>query len=223
MVFFIPVRSEYWISQTFDQHVARRIANGWPPGSYNGGVDYAIAEGTPVHATAPGKVVVKRQDKAGYGWHVRVEHEDGFLSIYAHLSRFAVEVGDQVQAGYVLGFSGNTGNSTGPHLHFEVRKNGLEFNPEPFLQPLGDPDGQTGSRPAEFPVLPKVQVRAGVTLRVRSGPGSTYPIVQAVKSTDGPLEVLELLEKSAGEAWLRIGFKQYVAEVFSGVRYVDWL
>lgn len=94
----------------------------------HGGIDYSCAEGTPVKACADGTVVWVDDDRdtnkttGGYGLYIRVWHPQlQLFTFYAHLSRQNVKQGDQVKKGQVIGLSGNTGNSTGPHLHFEIR------------------------------------------------------------------------------------------------------
>lgn len=99
------------------------------------GVDLAAATGTPVTAPSPG-VVVAAQWWGGYGLFVAIDHGKGMQTRYGHLSALAVAYGQQVNAGQVLGYVGSTGNSTGPHLHYEMRLNG---------QPL-DPLSATGGR-----------------------------------------------------------------------------
>jgi len=69
----------------------------------------------------------------GLGWHVIVDHGDGYTTTYAHLSSFAVGVGERVGQGQMVGRVGATGQSTGPHVHFEVRRNGAPLNPLNFL------------------------------------------------------------------------------------------
>jgi murein DD-endopeptidase MepM/ murein hydrolase activator NlpD len=89
---------------------------------YNG-VDYGASVGTQVRASAPGTVIVSRASgwNGGYGQYVVIDHPNGTQTLYAHLSRNAVWQGQKVVAGQVVGDVGNTGRSTGPHLHFEVR------------------------------------------------------------------------------------------------------
>jgi murein DD-endopeptidase MepM/ murein hydrolase activator NlpD len=89
------------------------------------GVDFGVPVGTPVRAAAAG--VIKMVDHPAnhpYGLHVRITHEDGYETIYAHLSRVNVFPGETVEAGEAIGKSGNTGNSTGPHLHFTLKQKG---------------------------------------------------------------------------------------------------
>lgn len=86
-------------------------------------VDFGAPVGTPVLASASGKVIVSKPQgyNGGYGHHVVIEHDNGTQTLYAHLSSVSVTVGDEVTKGEKIALSGNTGRSTGPHLHFEVR------------------------------------------------------------------------------------------------------
>jgi murein DD-endopeptidase MepM/ murein hydrolase activator NlpD len=106
-------------------------------GSIHKGVDIAMPEGTPVYAVAAGKVV-RSQTGSGersYGEYVEIQHSSEYTTLYAHLKTNSrrVRVGDTVTAGQQIGEVGSTGLSTGPHLHFEVRKNGVKINPESVL------------------------------------------------------------------------------------------
>jgi murein DD-endopeptidase MepM/ murein hydrolase activator NlpD len=94
----------------------------------HGGVDWAMPTGTPIRAWRDGTVRVA-QSMFGYGRLVILEHSDDYMTYYAHLSRFNVRVGQSVSAGEVIAWSGNTGNSTGPHLHFEVHHRGAHVDP----------------------------------------------------------------------------------------------
>jgi murein DD-endopeptidase MepM/ murein hydrolase activator NlpD len=99
--------------------------------SVHQGVDISAPEGTPVYAAAPGKV--KMEDElGGWGMLIILEHSEGFSTHYAHLDEFVVKEGDQVTKGQVIGRVGNTGQSTGPHLHYEVRKDGKHLNPADY-------------------------------------------------------------------------------------------
>lgn len=92
------------------------------------GVDLAAPQGTPVQATADG-VVTSAGWRGGYGILISLGHGSGVQTRYAHLSAIAVQPGTRVRAGQVIGYVGSTGNSTGPHLHYEVRVNGRAINP----------------------------------------------------------------------------------------------
>lgn len=96
------------------------------------GIDLAVPEGTQVAAAKTGKVSFAGWGN-GYGYRVVVDHLDGTQTTYNHLSDIGVKVGDTVRAGNTIALSGNTGNSTGPHLHFEVKKDGQYVDPELYF------------------------------------------------------------------------------------------
>ncbi len=96
---------------------------------YHYGIDIALPTGNPVVSAFKGKVRIIKYDPRGYGKYVVVRHDNGLETVYAHLSQISCEVNDEVNAGDQLGLSGNTGRSTGPHLHFETRYVGNAFNP----------------------------------------------------------------------------------------------
>lgn len=96
------------------------------------GIDFSAPTGTPVYATGNGKVVKASSDH-GYGRHIEIDHGFGYKTLYAHLSKYAVKKGKKVKRGDLIGYVGNTGASTGPHLHYEVLKNGRAVNPVNFF------------------------------------------------------------------------------------------
>jgi murein DD-endopeptidase MepM/ murein hydrolase activator NlpD len=103
-----------------------------PGHHFHSGVDLASVAGTPIYAVNGGLAVV--QDAiTGYGLHVIVVRDLQFETLYGHLEAVVVRSGDRVAAGQLIGFMGSTGNSTGPHLHLEVRLNGLPVDPLPFF------------------------------------------------------------------------------------------
>jgi len=106
-------------------------------GAMHSGLDFPGPMGTPILAAAPGRVVYVGQ-KSGYGNVVEVDHGQGILTRYAHLSGFTSKVGAQVAAGEQIAKMGSTGRSTGSHLHFEVRLNGVAVNPRRFLEAKAD-------------------------------------------------------------------------------------
>ncbi|MFN4091600.1 MAG: M23 family metallopeptidase [Brevundimonas sp.] len=93
------------------------------------GVDMAAPRGTSVYAAAEGRVLRTGYDAGGYGNFVEVRHPNGMTSLYGHLSRIDVASGMQLSGGQRLGLVGSTGYSTGPHLHFEVKRGGVQVNP----------------------------------------------------------------------------------------------
>ena len=123
--------------------VNTQISAGYPnysDGSYHGGIDFPVGLGTSVGATADGVVVISTAltnpngSYRSYGEYIAIDHGNGVRSYYCHLSSRNVKVGDTVKQGQVIGKSGSTGNSTGPHLHFEVRVNNTRVNPMPYLE-----------------------------------------------------------------------------------------
>ena len=108
---------------------------GYRWGRTHEGIDISVGEGTPIVAAASGTVILM-QDEAGsggYGNYTCVDHGGGLSTCYAHQSSFAISAGASVAQGEVIGYSGNTGNSTGPHLHFEVRQDGVAQDPLGYL------------------------------------------------------------------------------------------
>ncbi len=102
------------------------------------GVDYVAPTGTPIYAAAAG-VVVRSGYYAGYGYTVDIEHKNNVLTRYAHSSKLLVEKGDIVRMGEKIALVGTTGRSTGPHLHFEVRVNGVPRDPKKFIAATDKP------------------------------------------------------------------------------------
>jgi murein DD-endopeptidase MepM/ murein hydrolase activator NlpD len=122
--------SGYHITATFGQGGGR-----WA--STHTGTDFAAPIGTPIRSVMKG-VVVSAEFAGAYGRQVRVRHEDGTETWYNHMSKFSVSVGDTVYAGDQVGAVGVTGNTTGPHLHFEVRPDGGDpIDPMPWLRDHG--------------------------------------------------------------------------------------
>ena len=102
-------------------------------GAMHKGLDFKGAIGTPIRAASDGRVSFVGW-KGGYGKTVEITHGNGLMTRYAHMSRFNAKVGQSVDAGETIGAIGNTGRSTGPHLHFEVRINNRAVNPRTFLE-----------------------------------------------------------------------------------------
>lgn len=109
-----------------------------PGGHFHSGIDMAAPSGTAVRAAAAGRATVA-WSATGYGLHLVVEHGGGVATLYGHLDSTAVLNGDWVDAGQLIGRVGSTGMSTGPHLHFEVRRAGRPVDPTPWLpaEPAG--------------------------------------------------------------------------------------
>jgi murein DD-endopeptidase MepM/ murein hydrolase activator NlpD len=136
-----------------EKNLYRATPTGWPvPGeisspfgrrvhpitgvtAFHSGIDIRIPVGTPVRATADGMVSFSDWGE-GTGYVVVLEHGLGFTTVYAHNSRNCVKVGQRVKKGEVISFSGSTGSSTGPHVHYEVWKNKVHVDPAPFLKDI---------------------------------------------------------------------------------------
>lgn len=97
------------------------------------GIDLACKRGTPINVPSGG-VVVRAGWARGYGKYIVVDHGDGYKTAYAHLSRYKVRKGDKVKPDQVIGYVGNTGYSTGPHLHYEVIKNNVKVDPAKYMK-----------------------------------------------------------------------------------------
>jgi murein DD-endopeptidase MepM/ murein hydrolase activator NlpD len=108
-------------------------------GAFHTGVDVASDYGAPVHATADGVVTIA-ENHAGYGRLVVIDHGFGITTWYAHLSSFSAVVGSRIKRGEVVGYTGISGRSTGPHVHYEVRVNNVPANPWRYMKssPSGD-------------------------------------------------------------------------------------
>ncbi|HSS41112.1 MAG TPA: peptidoglycan DD-metalloendopeptidase family protein [Solirubrobacterales bacterium] len=108
---------------------------GYRWGRMHEGIDISVPEGTPIRAAADGTVILEQSEyeSGGYGNYTCIDHGGGLSTCYAHQSSFAASVGARVGQGDLIGYSGNTGHSTGPHLHFEVRVNGVPTDPLGYL------------------------------------------------------------------------------------------
>lgn len=100
--------------------------------SFHDGIDFACPSGTPIYASGNGKVIKAEFNANGYGNVIDLDHENGYQTRYAHLSRLKVKPGQWVKRGEVIGYSGNTGLSTGPHLHYEVHHHQQKIDPIDF-------------------------------------------------------------------------------------------
>jgi murein DD-endopeptidase MepM/ murein hydrolase activator NlpD len=111
---------------------------GWRDDPFTGkrtfhyGIDIATSHGNPIYATADGTVIQARTDKIG-GKTIKIKHMFGYVTIYCHLSKFLIKVGQKVKRGETIGLVGSTGKARGPHVHYEVQLNGKEKNPYYYL------------------------------------------------------------------------------------------
>ena len=145
------------------------------------GLDYGLPLGSKVVASAKGQVIfagldpeTKRTPTAGYGIHVKLEHEKGEVTIYGHLDSTTVQIYDRVEMGQPIGLSGNTGRSTAPHLHFEYRPNGTT---------PADPSGLISNLIPNAAGLFTLEVtKDGNGLRIRNAPKTTSGIARQLKT-----------------------------------------
>ncbi len=112
--------------------ITRAFSTGEESGEKHAGLDFAVKTGTTVAATASGLVAFAGWDEY-LGNLVIIEHGNGYQSLYGHNEKLLVEEGDNVLKGDVIALSGNTGHSTAPHLHYEIRKDGVQVDPTPYL------------------------------------------------------------------------------------------
>lgn len=115
----------------------RRVASGfgfrvdpvYKVTKFHAGLDFTAPQGTPIYATADGRIKTAGSSSGGYGNHVVINHGYGYETLYGHMVRVKVRAGRTVKRGEVIGWVGNTGKSTGPHCHYEVHKNGNAVDP----------------------------------------------------------------------------------------------
>lgn len=106
-----------------------RIHPIYKTGKMHTGMDFTASQGTEIYATGDGIVETAEAASIGYGRHIIIEHGYGYQTLYGHMSRVKVHKGQKVKRGDLIGYVGNTGSSTGPHLHYEVIKDGDKINP----------------------------------------------------------------------------------------------
>ncbi|MCX7623315.1 MAG: M23 family metallopeptidase, partial [Thermomicrobium sp.] len=151
-----------------------------PNETFHSGIDIAVPEGTPVRATASGVVrFVGNTD--GYGLRVEIDHGNGVATRYAHLSAADVVPGQRVERGQVIGKSGNTGASSGPHLHYEIRLNGKAIDPGPVLRAAS---GGTGAATHGLTGVPYAQAIATIAERYGLDPALLAAIVKVESGFD---------------------------------------
>lgn len=204
----------------------------WYPLTHgHNGIDFGIPLRTAVYATLPGTVMRVAGDNSGYGNHIRISHANNLLSLYGHFDErnwALIHEGDTVQAGQQIGYSGNTGHSSGPHLHFEVREGTTAFNPEPFLvtsldvvvtdETEEEVDEVGHAHPGEFTETPlfKIRITAEPTLNIRTGPSIVYPAIGSFATG----EQTDVFELGGNEIWVRTS-KGFVAFRYNGQNLVE--
>ncbi|MBE6981631.1 MAG: hypothetical protein E7437_04830 [Ruminococcaceae bacterium] len=125
-----------WLVPINYTYFSSPYGNRWHPvyGGYrfHYGVDLAAPQGTPIYASRSGRVTNASYNSSA-GYHVNIDHGDGYTSVYMHMTHYIVSYGQQVTAGQIIGYCGSTGASTGPHLHFGIYLNGSSVNPALYI------------------------------------------------------------------------------------------
>jgi len=204
------------ITQKFGENPSWYAQWGFPG---HNGVDFGIPNGTPVLAAAKGSVDKVSFEDGGYGNYVKLKHADGtstYYTYYAHLMQASVAAGQSVDAGTVIGFSNNTGASTGPHLHFGLRSSVQTDAYKGYMDPLPFLTGQTSTGTVmpgavELPDM-KFEVTIG-ELNVRSGPGINFAIVDKLKQGKS-VTASRLFSEGA---WVQIDKDKWCAVTFGGM------
>lgn len=159
-----PFRGDYAITQDFGEIIPGVTYNGTP----HTGIDYACPKGTPVLASEDGTVMTVGNAVTGYGNFVIICHHDGSGTVYAHLDTVLVKQWQTVKQGQVIGTSGNSGYSTGPHLHFEYRRKASDINtvedPKTVLHSVFEPDTNNNTPTQEKPKFDTVESGAVVVV-----------------------------------------------------------
>ena len=184
-----PFAREYPITQRYGEK---------DTSAFHTGIDYATPKGTPILASADGTVMAAGWDATGYGFRVILKHGDGRATLYAHLQHVKVHLYDKILQSEVIGLSGNSGNSTGPHLHFEARykwdQYASHFDPMelPLMSMIDLPDPQTekSSNTEHKPIsagtvrvvcdLANVRDPINFTIRGQKSNGETFEITDGV-------------------------------------------
>ena len=216
----VPVNGP--ITQLFGENPDSYKKWGFPG---HNGIDYGIPNGTPISAAAAGTVAAVSFENGGYGNYVKLSHLDGtktYFTYYAHLASAAVSAGQKVKAGIVVGYSNNTGASTGPHLHFGLKIDGQNPAFKGYVDPMpyfstDDSAIDTGEPPSDIPdaVALKslsLEVTAEV-LNVRNGPGVEYSIVGQLQK-GAKITGRRLQSKSV---WVEYEPGKWCALAFNGV------
>ncbi len=196
-----PFQDTFVMTQAFGETITN-------PNGHTG-LDYGLPIGTAVLAAAEGTVVKVANDPKGYGLHIILEHQSGLQTLYAHLSRCAAWKGQSMRAGELLGRSGTSGNSTGPHLHFEVRLEGKPIDPLPLLTA-----SNVQIPPQQAAAASKANKKWKVScemLNIRSGPGIGAPIIGRIREGTAVPE-LAVVETR----WIRIADGEWVAAIYNG-------
>lgn len=202
-----PFHGDYAITQAYGVQSVT--------GKRHMGIDWALPMGTPVFAAADGMVTFAGKDTTGYGNCVIIRHGDGSGTVYAHLDSLMVKEQHFIIAGIGIGFSGNTGTSTGPHLHFEYRRKADDYksaiDPMPFIpaneKPVTEPVASANVK-AESGIV-KVVAPNGVRIRLEPNlpDGEFFRWAFAGEEFEKTGRIAE----SSGLPWAEVNIRAYIA------------
>jgi len=212
----VPVNGP--ITQLFGENP--QVYKKWGFPGHNG-IDYGIPNGTPITSAASGTVSQVSFEHGGYGNYVKLAHKSGttnYYTYYAHLANAAVAAGQNISAGQLVGYSNNTGASTGPHLHFGLKIDGENPAYKGYVDPM--PYYSSGGTDASQPdgiSLPdlKFEVTYDI-LNVRNGPGIEYSVVGKLNKGD-QFTSKKLSSKSV---WVEVKPGEWCALEFDGFSYL---
>jgi len=181
----MPFQGAAPLTQSFGPtpYLAEPAYNGYS--HFHTGLDYGLPLGTAIDAAAGGTVVAAGWDTTGFGNRVIVDHGNGVRTLYGHLQKVEVQPGDVVAAGQEIGLSGSTGNSSGPHLHFGVEKDGQWVDPTPYLNHTA-PTGMAGV--STQPMAPQASAAAmgAMGLNPTAGTAGTISTAGATNMASSP-------------------------------------
>ena len=199
---------------------------GWSyAGQIHRGIDYAVSVGTPVRAAQSGRVIFAGEDKTGYGLMVKIDHGAGMETIYAHLSQVQTRVGKIAIIGEVIAISGQSGTVTGPHLHFEVRKDGKAVDPESYLVPDTAATPVTIDVKSAQPLSVEIKQPVTASLRcdrariacaaayIRPAPGDAQALGILYSGTEIELDETTEPVSANGLTWCRAQVTAWIAEM----------
>jgi murein DD-endopeptidase MepM/ murein hydrolase activator NlpD len=173
---------------------------GYVPGLHHDGYDFAVASGSPVRAAMSGTVSFAGW-RGGYGNAVVLTHEGGYTTLYGHASELKVQEGQHVSQGDVIALVGSTGLSTGPHLHYELRKDGVAIDPGAFID---DPTPVERDAAVERPMSPEVAIQREPEAKPAAAPAvrklAPAPTMQLPHHTTSAIE-LEAQAVQPGRSW----------------------
>lgn len=181
--------------------------------------DWGVVIGTPLRAMQSGVVQRVLESAKGYGLHMLLDHDHHYQTLYAHLSQALLAEGAPVKAGEIIALSGNSGNSTGPHVHVEARYQGVAFDFYPLLAALETAPSTVEQPPLmipAFPKLPRLVVHAS-GLRLRAEPHTNSAILGTAPKGI-PIPVIAVIERE-GDLWCHVGLGQYFALRWRGELY----